>query len=104
MKLSDAVKQVGADENIEAAFTRIYGDQVQPENFRRLFNTLRKVSADMLQKIQQNADKTADEAFLAIHPDHVDIGQFMHAVIESRKPVSEVDKTTDAIETENAEG
>jgi hypothetical protein len=108
MMLSDAVKQVGADENIEAAFLRLYGSQVQPENFRKLFNAVRKCPAEMIETIQQHADKSPDDAFRAIHPDYVNVGEFMAAVLDARKAapeqsVAEVETTQD-VETENAEG
>ncbi len=86
MKLSEAVQQVGPEENIEAAFIRLYGGQTQPEQFRRLFNTVRKIPAELLQKIQEHADLAPDDAFKTIYPDHVNIGEFMTAVLESRKP------------------
>ncbi len=40
----------------------------------------------MIDKIQEHAALTPDEAFRKCHPDYVDIGQFMTAVLESRKP------------------
>ncbi len=43
MKLSEAVSQVGPEENIEAAFVRLYGAQVKPEDFRSVFNAVRSV-------------------------------------------------------------
>ncbi len=90
MKLSEAVQQVGADENIESAFIRLFGDQMQPEQFRKLFNTVRKVPQTMIQKIQQNAELSPDDAFKAICPDYVNVGEFMTAVLESRKQQASV--------------
>jgi hypothetical protein len=90
MKLSQAVQQVGPEENIEAAFTRLFGDQAQPEQFRKLFNTVRRVPQEMIQKIQQNAELSPDAAFKVIHPDYVNVGEFMTAVLESRKQQASV--------------
>lgn len=89
MKLSEAVNQVGPEENIEAAFVRLYGSQTKPEDFRRVFNAVRSVPQEMIDKIQEHAALTPDEAFRKCHPEYVDIGQFMTAVLESRKPQAE---------------
>ena len=93
MKLSEAIQQVGPDENIEAAFIRLYGEQQQPEQFRKLFNTVRRVPQEMIQKIQQNADLSPDDAFKVIHPDYVNVGEFMTVVLESRKQQASVQTT-----------
>lgn len=89
MQLSDAVSQVGKEENIEAAFVRLYGNQTKPEDFRRVFNAIRSVSQEMIDKIQEHAALTPDEAFRKCCPEYVDIGQFLTAVLESRKPKTE---------------
>lgn len=104
MKLSEAIKQVGPEENIEAAFLRLYGQQVQPENFRKVFQTVRNCPAEILQAIQQHADKSPEEAFRAIHPDYVNIGEFMAAVLESRKPAAVVVQEPVVEDLEETEG
>jgi hypothetical protein len=89
MQLSEAVKQVGSEENIEAAFLRLYGSQVKPEHFRQVFNAVRSVPQEMIDKIQEHAALTPEEAFRKCCPEYVDVGQFMTAVLESRKPQAE---------------
>ena len=86
MQLSEAVSEVGPEENIEAAFVRLYGNQVKPEDFRRVFNAVRRLPQEMIDKIQEHAGLTPDEAFRKCCPEYVDIGQFMTAVLESRTP------------------
>ena len=89
MQLSEAVSQVGPEEDIEAAFVRLYGNQVKPEDFRRVFNVVRRLPQEMIDKIQEHAALTPEEAFRKCFPDYVDVGQFLTAVLESRKPQAE---------------
>lgn len=84
MNLQNAVEQVGADENIESAYIRLFGDQINPEQFTRWFQVVRQVPAEFIPLIQEHAKLAPHEAFRKCFPDYVDIGKFMDAVIESR--------------------
>lgn len=84
MKLSEAVEQVVPDENIEAAFIRLYGNQPQPEQFRIWFRVVNHIPQDLIDKIQEHGALSPEAAFRQCFPDYVDIGQFHTAVLEAR--------------------
>lgn len=84
MKLSEAVAQVSPDENIEAAFIRLYADQPQPEQFRNWFRVVNHIPQELIGKIQEHSALTPEQAFRKCFPDYVDIGQFHTAVLEAR--------------------
>lgn len=86
MLLSEAVQQVGQDENPEAAYIRLFADQMQPDKFQRWFQIVRQVPVELVTKMQDHATLAPHDAFKMCYPDHVNVGEFINAVNESRMP------------------
>lgn len=103
MLLSEAVEQVGQNENPEAAYIRLFADQMQPDKFQRWFQTVRQVPVELVPKMQEHAKLAPHDAFKMCYPDYVNVGQFINAVNESRKPQVAPEKPQVEVPTEKVE-
>ena len=82
--LKEVIKTVHDGEDADQAYARLYGHQMRPCTFRRVFaaiqskNETTEVDAETLVKIRSYVDEkmNVDEAFSSHCPDFVSPGQF----------------------------
>jgi hypothetical protein len=91
--LDTLVSTIKPDENSDAAYERVYGNQVKPCDFRRWFTLLKcKKPCDEISEETAAAiagyiaeDMTIEEAFATHCPDYVGPGEFAHALRKFRR-------------------